>query len=428
MLEFAEVYADGGFDVIVGNPPWDRLTPGRDDYFSRYDEEFPSLLPSEKEERQSELLEHEEIAEGWEEYQHEIEVVTEYFHSSGEYSMQTPKIGGQTQGTENDLSALFLERIFQLAKDDAYVAQVLPGAIFNGASTKDLRTHLLDETTIQSLVTFENRGIFDEIDTRYNFGVITFKNSGRTEELRGIFKQIGMDVLDSLENDALHLTRRVLREYSPEARIFPYLQSQREVDVLNQILSHPPISEIEDDAWYVEPYAELHRGSDTDRFVETELDGDYPVLGGSNIYQFMHDGAILDSIEAPKFWSVSEERDPEVSAKRRIREKNQRRLKRGLYDAFDGSGSQISFVNNLLSEHRGSELHLDDVLLDCTTYRFAYRDSARSTAERTLITSVIPRDTVCHSARTKSTLMMKTLQRNQLTVSTSGSTPIRNCL
>ncbi|OYR80174.1 hypothetical protein DJ72_12895, partial [Halorubrum distributum] len=164
VLEFAEVYADGGFDVIVGNPPWDRLRPTRDDYFVRYDDEFQALPPEAKETRQNELLDDPDIERGWESYKHEIEIVTEYFHDSEGYQMQTPSIGGQTQGTENDLSALFLERVFQLSKDTGYVAQVLPGAIFNGASTKDLRVHLMDETTIQSLVTFENRGIiFPEI-------------------------------------------------------------------------------------------------------------------------------------------------------------------------------------------------------------------------------------------------------------------------
>ncbi|MFB6234917.1 MAG: Eco57I restriction-modification methylase domain-containing protein [Halopenitus sp.] len=396
VLEFAEVYAEGGFDVIVGNPPWDRLTPQRDDYFSRYDEDFRSLLPEAKAERQEKLLEDPEIAEGWEEYQNEIEIVSEYFHESGEYQMQTPTIGGKTQGTENDLSALFLERVFQLAKDGGYVAQVLPGAIFNGASTKDLRTHLLDETTIQKLITFENRGIFPEIDTRYNFGVIAFRNEGRTEELRGIFQQVGMDSLQNFDGVALSIPRRVLRDYSPEARIFPYLQSQQEVEVLHTILAHPSIGKEEAGGWYLDPYAELHRGSDTDRFVETEAVGDYPVLGGSNIYQFMYDPTFLDDLEPPKFWSVEENEDPELSAKRRVREKNYRRLKRSLYYAFDGNGSQVEFVNDLLEDRRGEELSEDDVLLDCTEYRIAYRDIARATDERTMITTVLPKGVVCH--------------------------------
>jgi hypothetical protein len=396
VLEFAKVYADGGFDVIVGNPPWDRLRPTRDEFFVRYDEDFLSLLPEEKDTRQEELLEQAAIAEEWEAYQQEIEVVTDYFHDSDAYEMQTPTIGGTTQGTENDLSALFLERIFGLAKDGGYVSQVLPGAIFNGASTKDLRTHLLDETTIRSLVTFENRGIFDDIDTRYNFGVVNFQNSGKTEDLRGIFQQVGTDILNRFDEATLDIPRRVLREYSPEARIFPYLQSQEEVDVLNSLVAHPPISEKIGANWYIEPYRELDRGNDVDRFVEQESDGEYPVLGGSNIYQFMYDPTFLDDLEAPKFWSVSENDDPERSAKRRIREKNHRRFKRQLYQAFDGTGSQIGFVNDLLNDHRGEELSEDDILLDCTEYRIAYRDIARATDERTLIATVLPRGVVCH--------------------------------
>ena len=311
--------------------------------------------------------------------------------------MQRPTIAGKQQGTENDLSALFLERVFQLSKSGGYTAQVLPGAIFNGVSTRDLRMKLLDETTIQSLVTFENRGIFEEIDTRYNFGVIAFKNSGRTEELKATFQQTDVGVLENLEESALTISRRVLREYSPEARIFPYVQSQQEVSVLDSILAHEPIGDDSSDSWYCTPYRELDRTNDSDRFVEDESAGDYPVYGGSNIYQFQYDPSFVD-IEEPEFWSVDEEVNPDKSAKRRIKEKKVRGLKRSLYDAYDGSGSQKGFVNDLLEEHRGEPLSPDDVLLDCTEYRIVIRNIARASDERTMIASVIPPGVVCHHA------------------------------
>jgi hypothetical protein len=397
VLEFAEVYADGGFDVVVGNPPWDRITPLRDDYFSRFDPEFRSLLPEAKQAKQKELMDDPDIREGWEEYKRSIEIQADYFNNSDEYELQRPTVAGRTAGTENELSALFLERVFQIARNDGYVSQVLPGVLFNGSSTKDLRLHLLNKTEVKSLVTFENRGIiFPEIHNQYNFGVVTFKNSGYTEELRGIFQQVGMNILNNFEERALNIPRQVLRNYSPEAAIFPYLDSQEEANILNTILSHPPISEEIENAWRVEPYAELHRGSDVDRFVESKQEGDYPVLGGSNIYQFMYDESILDNLEAPEFWSVEEDVNPEESAKRRIREKNLRRLKKSLYNAFDGTGSQVGFVNDLLEDTRGEELSEDDVLLDCTEYRIAYREIARSSDERTFIATVIPKGVVCH--------------------------------
>jgi len=396
VLEFAEVYADGGFDVVVGNPPWDRIKPLRDDFFTRYDREFRTLLPEGKDKQQQELLDDPEIAEAWEEYKRNTKIQADYFNNADAYELQRPTVAGRTEGTENDLSALFLERVFQIARDDGYVAQVLPGAIFNGSSAKDLRMHLLDETTIQSLVTFENNGIFPEIDSRYNFGVLSFENGGETEDLRATFLQRDVDVLDELDEKALNIPRLVLARYSPEARIFPYVDSQEEVDVLTKILDHPSISNESRDGWHANPYRELDRTNDSDRFVEDSTKGDYPVLGGSNVFQFIHDSTYFET-EPPEFWSVDEEKNPELSAKRRVREKQFRKLKRAVYTAFDGSGSQVGFVNDLLEEHRGTELSEDDVLLDCTEYRIAYRDIARSSDERTLIGAVIPRGVVCHN-------------------------------
>ena len=78
-----------------------------------------------------------------------------------------------------------------------------------------------------------------------------------------------------------------------------------------------------------------------------------------------------------------------------MREKNQPKLKRALYDAFDGTGSQKSFVNELLEDHRGKPLSTDDVLLDCSEYRIVYRDVTSATNERTLIAAVIPPGVVC---------------------------------
>lgn len=150
---------------------------------------------------------------------------------------------------------------------------------------------------------------------------------------------------------------------------------------------------------------ELHEPSDKHLFVESEAEGDYPVYGGENIHQFAHDNEIESDLEPPHYWS----RDfsyPETSAKTRIREKkfNQGNLKKAIYEAFDGnqsSKSQIQFVNDFLNENRGEPLTEEDVLLDCTEYRIAYRDVARATDERSLIATVIPEDTVClHTLQT----------------------------
>ena len=393
VLEFAPVYEDGGFDVVIGNPPWDQVKPKRDEFFVQYEPEFRSLSLNERDKVEERLLDDEEIKRDWEEYKRSSEVKSTFFTKSNTFKLQSPKVDGRSRSAANDLSALFLERMFQIADDSGYVAQVLPGLIWQGLSTKDLRNNLLTQTTINSLAVFENKGTFDNIDDRFQFGVVTFKNEGETRKLKGIFKQQDVSILQDFENNAFDIPREVLANYSPEAGIFPQIRSRREVEILEKMVDHPAIGS-DTGSWIASPYMELRQSTDSDRLFEEEHKGDYPVIGGSNIYQYSYNSQFFD-LEDPDLWSV-EETDPEKSAKRRIREKKKRVLKSELYETFDGTGSKKGFVNDLLEGTRGSPLSIDDVLLDCTEYRIVYRRIANATNERGLIATVIPPGVVCH--------------------------------
>jgi hypothetical protein len=395
-LEFAPVYRDGGFNVIIGNPPWDRLKPLRDDYFVKYDETFRTRPPDEKDQKQEELLSDESIAEGWEAYQDEMEKRAEYFKNSPEYDLQRPEIDGRVKPNPNDLSSLFFERVFDLAGEASYVAQILPGAIFNGASCKDLRGHLLDNTRVDVLNIFENHTIFEQIHRQYKFGIVAFKNGGITNSVAGKYSEGSLAILEAFDTDAINIPRSVLEQYSPEAGIFPYIESERKLEVLQRVIENPPLGHQDTGGKDMEPYQGLRRTSDSDRFVD-KSEGEYPVYGGKNVYQYCYTPDFISDIDPPEFWSVEPETDPERSAKQRMREKTVRDLKSAIYETFNGTGSQKGFVNDLLQEHRGSPLSEEDVLLDCTEYRIGFRRIARSTDERTMIAAVIPKGIECHN-------------------------------
>jgi hypothetical protein len=374
------------------------LAPNRDEFFSRYDPQFRGKSPEEKTEKQETLLTNDEISEAWGEYRRSFERRADYFSNSRAYNLQKPQIGGKIiPNNQNDLSALFTERGFSIARPDGYVSQLLPGNVFNGSNSKDVRLHMMNEAELKSVIGFVNNGIFPGIASKYQFGVIVLKNSGSTEVLNGIFQQSDVEILERFEEKAITIPRRVLSEYSPEARIFPQLTTNKEVEVLNRLLEHEPLGD-RDANWHVDPYRELDKYKDSDRYVENSSEAEYPVLGGRNIYQFIHDWDSLDFLEPPELWSVNEDTDPDSSAKRRIREKGKSRLKTELYGAFDGSGAQKAFVNELLDQERGRPLSLDDVLPDYTSYRIIIRNIARPTDERTLIASAIPPGIVCHHA------------------------------
>ncbi|QCJ47241.1 Eco57I restriction-modification methylase domain-containing protein [Haloprofundus sp. MHR1] len=395
VLEFAEVYADGGFDAIVGNPPWEQLQPSRHDYFTRYDPEFRIRSSQERDAKQEELLQGAEIAAGWEEYQQQMSWQADYFKSSPSYHLQSPKIDGRTVPTKRELSALFLERIFALGNKECQMGQVLPGRIFSGTTGKDLREHLLTESNLRYVVGFENKGIFDDIDNRYRFAIVILETGGTSESINTIFQQHDIDILRNVDEETIRVPRTLFERFSPKERLFPQIKSKEEVGVLDTIISHPTIDD-DLDAWKLRPYDEL-KTTDRQCFIEDPDQGEYPVYGGRNINQFLYQPlGDRDGIVSPQRWSVEEETDPNISAKKRIREKNLGRVKRALYDHFDGTGTQKSFVNELFKEHRDQGLTEADVLLDCTEYRLVFRDIARSTDERTLIATVIPPGTVCY--------------------------------
>lgn len=394
ILEFAKVYSHGGFDVIVGNPPWEVLTSNREEYFSRYDARFRTRSLEEKKEIEAELLEDPTKAEGWIEHQRRMDILSTYFKESESYNLQSPDIGGQAKA---DLSMLFLERIFSLTDDDGHVAKLFPGKLFTGTGNKDLRQHLLSNTEVGYIVGFENKGIFEDIHNQYKFGVVTYKNSGSTDQLRVKFLNRNPDVLQDVESQIFGVPVEVLKEYSPRTTIFPQITKEEEIPLLRRIIQHPPINEPLEDSWYVDLYKEeLNRSRDSDWFVEDESEGDYPVYGGGNIWQFSYNNEFWNNIAAPSLWSVDEDENPDKSAKRRVREKNFRRLKSDLYEAFDGTGSQIGFVRELFKKHREVEFSEADVKLDCSTHRIGIREISNNTNERSSVAAVLPSEVVCH--------------------------------
>jgi type I restriction-modification system DNA methylase subunit len=407
IIEFAPVYADGGFDVLIGNPPWDQLRASRDDYFSKFDEQFRSRMPSDKDETQDQLLSGPQIKRGWEELQENIEKQMRYFTDGSEYQLQKPTIDGRKDPNENNLAALFLERVYDLVGKEGYVAQVLPGVIFSGSFSKDLRMKMLDESEITNLIGFENKGIFPSIDDRYQFAVVTFCNRGETETLRGVFNQRDVGILTNIGEHGIEIPKEVLAQYSAKARIFPNLTSQQQVSVLKSIILHPQLGEELEGVWNVTPHRELDRSRASDRFVEEEKEGDYPVYGGRNIHQFAYDDEVDGGASPPELWSVEEDKQDQ-SAKYRVRERsfNSGSLKKSIYKTFGGSStskSQKGFVNDLLEESRGKPLSIEDVLPDFTEYRVVYRDISNSTNERTMIAAVIPKGVVCvHTIQTLS--------------------------
>jgi hypothetical protein len=407
VLEFAPVYSEGGFDIVIGNPPWDKVKATRDDYFIRYDPKFISLPTKSKTKRQNELLEDDKIQQGWVEYKQKAEQLGSFYRN--QYSKQSSVVSGRTISGDTDVAPLFVERSRELAGKGGYASLILPNIIFTGGSYKNLRRSLLTDAAMDSLFTFENRGIFQGIDSRYTFSIATYKLDGSTDSILSAYRRGDLSVLHSPREDGIETPSRILLEFSPESGMFPKIKSQRHMDILDKITRLPSLEE----GWNLDLYRELDQTNDADRFFNEDGNDRYSLYGGKNIFQFSYSPPHAQPVE---YFSVPES-EPKKSAKARIRGKNLRSLKNSIHSFIDApqSKSKKSAVNDRLTELRGEELRSEDVLLDCTEYRIGYRDIARPTDERTAIAAVLPKGVITYTNLT--TVRPYTIKPNEESLS-----------
>jgi hypothetical protein len=218
-LEFPEVFfdrvgrlrPDGGFDAVLGNPPWDVL---------RADTGSESVRADARRQQKDGLR---------------------FLRSSGVYARQ----GG---GHPNRYQ-LFAERGLQLLRHGGRFGVILPSGIASDRGSAPLRRLLLDSTAIDRLFGFSNRdGIFP-IHRDMRFVLVTGTRGGVTTRLACRFGIRDATWLDSLPDAAsedpadarpIVLSRTLLGAWDPSHLAIPELDSPKDLEILAHVTATVP--------------------------------------------------------------------------------------------------------------------------------------------------------------------------------------------
>jgi hypothetical protein len=344
-LAFPDIIAGGGFDVVVSNPPWLDLQ-GSNNAGSTGN------------------------GDG-----NRIEVQQEYFNESEAYQVQGNRF--------MNLSALFIERAQAIADDEGVISMLIPDGIYSDSKHTMLRDHLISNTEIKYAIGFENHGIFSDFHRQFGFGLLQFQNTGETNAFKTIFHETSLDILDSPSDSLLEISPETVRDYSPNRLNFPRVETENDLQSLRTIIQHRSLAD--DQGWDIETFRGLNQAREAEYLFEDEEYGSYPIYGGRNIYQFVHDPTFFD-LDGPSYRGISEDGD-EPSAKARVRERELHELDRRFADVIVDS-QEVAFED-------GSTLEPNEVPMPFDEYRIAYRDVASSKNERTVIASVLPPGVVC---------------------------------
>ncbi|MGZ3459522.1 MAG: Eco57I restriction-modification methylase domain-containing protein, partial [Archangium sp.] len=198
-----------GFDVVIGNPPWEKLKLSRHEFLRsvghmrHYGADYHSA----------------NLDLG--RYTAERDSLSRYVDRLGErYSLH---------GTgEPDLFQLFLELFVRIARGGGCVAALVPAGLIRSQGLQRLREFLFDSTAELELTLLENRARFFSIDTRFKFlalrAVLRTGDERRSElsvrHARG--SEHGVDVTGSAR-----IGRQALREVRPDLTV-PEVRSDAE--------------------------------------------------------------------------------------------------------------------------------------------------------------------------------------------------------
>ncbi|MFM6133431.1 MAG: Eco57I restriction-modification methylase domain-containing protein, partial [Sphaerospermopsis kisseleviana] len=138
---FDQIIAKGGFDIILGNPPWEIFKPQAKEFFAEYSDIVTKNKMDIKtfEKQQKQLLENPEIATAWLEYQSQYPHVSLYYRSAEQYVNQISVVDGKKQGTDINLYKLFVEQCVNLLSENGECGLVIPSGIYTDLGTKQLR-------------------------------------------------------------------------------------------------------------------------------------------------------------------------------------------------------------------------------------------------------------------------------------------------
>lgn len=350
---FPEVFLrdHGGFDVLIGNPPWEKIKIEEKVWWGMHIAKLRSMPQAEKNAAIAELRVSRPDLEAA--YQREI-AGTDFMRkviNKGPY----PGIGSG----DIDLFQAFAWRNLHLTREDGYFGVVLPRGALAGSGTKLWREEILDNGNFASVNVLTNKGgwIFESVDGRYNVGlVVVQRRPSGTVSFNGPFHsqaEFGRGAR------SLATVKAVDFKGWSQTFVFPWLPTEESIGVFLQMRSHPRFDSTE--GFEFRPVRELDTSIDK-RFYDFDLEhpsGDLAVLTGASF----------------EIWNPNHG-DPY---------------------AFAHSDEVLPFLENKLTNQRNNRRSafygLADEALSPRPWeraRIAFRDVARSNDSRTMIVCLLP--------------------------------------
>jgi hypothetical protein len=367
----------GGFDVVLGNPPWEKIKLQEKEWFAARRPDIANAANAAQRKRMIEALAREDT-------NLHAAFLDDLRQAAGEshlirHTERYPLCG---RGDVNTY-AIFAESMRSILRSTGRAGCIVPSGIATDDTTKFFFQNLMETRSLASLYDFENReGIFAAVHRSYKFCLLTLTGSSRPATKGADFVFFAHQVENVQEKERrFTLSASDIRLLNPNTRTCPIFRSQHDANLTRSIYHRLPIlikrSSQEKNPWNIKLSTMFHMTNDASllhprnylekaglRLVgnvfENAIDRYIPLYEGRLGHQFNHRFANQPSGQLQDV-SIDQLIDPNFSVEPQY------------------------WVHIEDAKH-----HLQRHSILCTTGLLGFRRISRNTDERTSIASIIP--------------------------------------
>ena len=302
---------EGGFDAVIGNPPWDRIKLQEVEWFATRDPDL-ARAPTAAARRQGIKRLRQQgdpLAEAFDQAKARADRLGQVVRASGHY----PLLGGG----DINLYSLFVERSLRLVKPAGLVGLLTPSGIYADKTAARFFQSVSTTGRVAGIYDFENRRLgtdqppfFPDIDSRFKFCALIVGGPERTfpETRCGFFLP---DTETTKDPDrAFTLSPDDFARVNPNTGTAPVFRTRRDADLTRRIYQNHPVlvdrsGDDERRVWPVRYFNMFHMANSSHLFrttAELKEEGFYPVQGnrwkrGTDQFRPLYEGKMTQAFD-----------------------------------------------------------------------------------------------------------------------------------
>ena len=396
-LEFPEVFAQGGFDVMLSNPPWERIKLQEQEFFAARD---PRIATAANKAARSRLIT--ELIQKNPALHAEFIAAVHAADCVGKFLRQSNRFPLTAVGDINTY-AVFAETIRRLINSNGRAGIILPTGIATDDTTKRFFSDLVTRGQLAALLGFENEEfLFPAVHHAFKFCALAVtgeRAAVRETRLAFYIRNFGQ-LRDARRRFSLAPDDFAL--LNPNTLTCPIFRTRTDAELTRKIYQRVPALMRDGlgggNEWGIRFMTMFHMANDSNLFRDTPADGRLPLYEAKMLWQFDHrfstyEGATEEQLNVGILPQLTPDRKADAAAGVRPR-------------YWVDEGDVLNRLAPPTEEEQealaAGSLQTAELLRHqrdrAPKWLLGFRDVTNSTNERTAIFSFLPRLAVGHKA------------------------------